>query len=102
VVATFPLTLLPTTTTVEQQLPVADAAIWDVAHVLFGSEHVRGAAGSQQQTACTTGAVRLQTYPVVTWDRFSRSSAKSNLNMFVGNRATACNLALPHSRQRLV
>ena len=58
-VATFPKALLPETTTMEQQLPLADAAISDVEHLLFGSEQAADAATLQQQTGCTTAPAML-------------------------------------------
>lgn len=43
----------------EQQLPLADSAISDLEHLLFGSEQDADAATSQQQTGCTTAPAML-------------------------------------------
>lgn len=57
--ATFPTAPLSETTTMEQQVPLAVPAIWDVEHLLFGSEQAADAATSQQQTGCTTAPAML-------------------------------------------
>ncbi len=58
-VATFPGALLPETTTMEQQLPLAGPAISDVEQWLFGSEQAANAETSQQQIGCTTAPAML-------------------------------------------
>lgn len=57
--AVLPAEPVPETRTMEQQLPLADRAIADVEHWLFGSEQAADAAPSQQQTGCTTAPAML-------------------------------------------
>lgn len=57
--AVLPAEPSPETRMIEQQLPLADPAISDVEHSLFGSEQAADAATSQQQTGCTTAPAML-------------------------------------------